>query len=134
MAIAEMASGHPLFPGGNVEEQIALIFKVLGTPSDDDWPDMRKLPGAKVAMPFVSKLACSEWQSYVLQVSDFSRCRRNSQDAIIPQHTATGLAPLLSRLDADGLLLAEVSVESHCCDRLNRPGSDLLCSFDTETS
>lgn len=33
----EMASGRPLFPGSTVEDELHLIFKVLGTPSDDTW-------------------------------------------------------------------------------------------------
>jgi len=34
----EMASGRPLFPGSTVEDELHLIFKVLGTPTEDNWP------------------------------------------------------------------------------------------------
>lgn len=34
----EMASGRPLFPGSTVEDELHLIFKVLGTPTEDTWP------------------------------------------------------------------------------------------------
>jgi len=34
----EMASGRPLFPGSTVEDELHLIFKVLGTPTPDNWP------------------------------------------------------------------------------------------------
>jgi len=34
----EMASGRPLFPGSTVEDELHLIFKVLGTPNEDNWP------------------------------------------------------------------------------------------------
>merc|ERR1712223_279787 len=34
----EMASGRPLFPGSTVEDELHLIFKVLGTPAEDNWP------------------------------------------------------------------------------------------------
>jgi serine/threonine protein kinase len=34
----EMASGRPLFPGSTVEDELHLIFKVLGTPHEDNWP------------------------------------------------------------------------------------------------
>jgi len=34
----EMSSGRPLFPGATVEDELHLIFKVLGTPSEADWP------------------------------------------------------------------------------------------------
>jgi len=34
----EMASGRPLFPGSTVEDELHLIFKVLGTPTEENWP------------------------------------------------------------------------------------------------
>merc|ERR1719367_1574672 len=34
----EMASGRPLFPGSTVEDELHLIFKELGTPTEDKWP------------------------------------------------------------------------------------------------
>ncbi|EDO48117.1 predicted protein, partial [Nematostella vectensis] len=34
----EMATGRPLFPGSTVEDELLLIFKVLGTPSEEVWP------------------------------------------------------------------------------------------------
>ncbi|GAB6019379.1 Cyclin-dependent kinase 17 [Chamberlinius hualienensis] len=34
----EMACGRPLFPGTTVEDELHLIFKVLGTPNDNAWP------------------------------------------------------------------------------------------------
>jgi len=33
----EMASGRPLFPGSTVEDELHLIFKVLGTPNESNW-------------------------------------------------------------------------------------------------
>lgn len=36
----EMACGRPLFPGNKVEEELRLIFKLLGTPSDQTLPDV----------------------------------------------------------------------------------------------
>lgn len=35
-----MACGRPLFPGSTVEEELRLIFKGLGTPPSDAWPDL----------------------------------------------------------------------------------------------
>lgn len=32
-----MASGRPLFPGSVVEDQLKLIFRTLGTPTDEVW-------------------------------------------------------------------------------------------------
>ncbi|XP_062522213.1 cyclin-dependent kinase 18-like [Corticium candelabrum] len=34
----EMTAGRPLFPGSTVEEELTLIWKVLGTPTDETWP------------------------------------------------------------------------------------------------
>ncbi len=34
----EMASGRPLFPGSTVEDELHLIFKVLGSPTEETWP------------------------------------------------------------------------------------------------
>ena len=34
----EMACGRPLFPGSTVDDELHLIFKVLGTPLEDTWP------------------------------------------------------------------------------------------------
>ncbi|XP_043933539.1 cyclin-dependent kinase 17-like isoform X2 [Protopterus annectens] len=34
----EMATGRPLFPGSTVEDQLHLIFKILGTPTEETWP------------------------------------------------------------------------------------------------
>merc|ERR1719350_728497 len=38
----EMASGRPLFPGSTVEDELHLIFKVLGTPTEDNWPGINR--------------------------------------------------------------------------------------------
>lgn len=34
----EMACGRPLFPGSTVDDELHLIFKTLGTPSEHTWP------------------------------------------------------------------------------------------------
>ena len=34
----EMACGRPLFPGSTVEDELHLIFKVLGTPTEATYP------------------------------------------------------------------------------------------------
>lgn len=33
-----MASGRPLFPGSTVDDQLRLIFILLGTPTETTWP------------------------------------------------------------------------------------------------
>lgn len=43
----EMACGRPLFPGSSVEEQLQLIFRSLGSPSEEAWPALASLPEFK---------------------------------------------------------------------------------------
>uniref|UniRef100_UPI00358E1CB6 cyclin-dependent kinase 17-like isoform X1 n=1 Tax=Myxine glutinosa TaxID=7769 RepID=UPI00358E1CB6 len=39
----EMAAGRPLFPGSTVEDELTLIFRMLGTPDDASWPRVSEL-------------------------------------------------------------------------------------------
>ncbi|XP_018017987.1 cyclin-dependent-like kinase 5 [Hyalella azteca] len=42
---AELANaGRPLLPGGDVDDQLKRIFKLLGTPTEETWPGMSSLP------------------------------------------------------------------------------------------
>jgi len=41
---AEMATGHPLFPGRCDIDQLFKIFQRRGTPHPDSWPGLRRLP------------------------------------------------------------------------------------------
>ncbi|PAA70153.1 hypothetical protein BOX15_Mlig000972g1, partial [Macrostomum lignano] len=34
----EMITGRPMFPGSTVEEQLQLIFRTLGSPTEESWP------------------------------------------------------------------------------------------------
>jgi cell division cycle 2-like protein len=43
----ELLTRKPLFPGQSEWEQLVLIFKALGTPTDDLWPDYAKIRLAK---------------------------------------------------------------------------------------
>lgn len=45
---AELANaGRPLFPGSDVDDQLKRIFKMLGTPTEETWPDFTTLPDYK---------------------------------------------------------------------------------------
>jgi len=48
---AEMASGKPLFPGKNNNDQLLHIFKVLGTPTEKEWPAIKELPEFREDFP-----------------------------------------------------------------------------------
>lgn len=47
--MAEMATGKPLFPGKNNEDQLLKIFKLMGTPTEETWPRVTQF---------------SEWKQY----------------------------------------------------------------------
>ncbi|XP_010777680.1 cyclin-dependent kinase 18-like, partial [Notothenia coriiceps] len=34
----EMATGRPMFPGATVKEELHLIFRLVGTPTEETWP------------------------------------------------------------------------------------------------
>ena len=46
-----MAQRRPLFTGDSEIDQIFKIFKVLGTPSENNWPDASNLPAFKPMFP-----------------------------------------------------------------------------------
>ncbi|KIJ32310.1 hypothetical protein M422DRAFT_35858 [Sphaerobolus stellatus SS14] len=49
---AEMAMrGQPLFPGDSEIDQIFKIFRILGTPDEQNWPGVRSLPDYKSTFP-----------------------------------------------------------------------------------
>jgi len=41
---AEMATGKTLFPGKNNKDQLLQIFKLLGTPTEKEWPGIKEFP------------------------------------------------------------------------------------------
>ncbi|XP_065067372.1 cyclin-dependent kinase 17-like isoform X2 [Rhopilema esculentum] len=40
----EMVSGRPMFPGSTAENELILIFKMLGTPNEASWPGVTSNP------------------------------------------------------------------------------------------
>uniref|UniRef100_A0A665WWZ1 Cyclin dependent kinase 18 n=1 Tax=Echeneis naucrates TaxID=173247 RepID=A0A665WWZ1_ECHNA len=36
----EMATGRPMFPGATVKEELHLIFRLMGTPTEETWPSI----------------------------------------------------------------------------------------------
>jgi len=55
-------SGAPLFPGSDVDDQLRKIFRVLGTPTQDNWPGVHKLPEFK---PFAAYPGRPNWATLV---------------------------------------------------------------------
>ncbi|CAD5219974.1 unnamed protein product [Bursaphelenchus okinawaensis] len=48
---AEMVRRRVLFPGDSEIDQLFRIFKTLGTPNEENWPDVRSLPEYKPYFP-----------------------------------------------------------------------------------
>eukprot|EP01114_Cavostelium_apophysatum_P001683 TRINITY_DN11465_c0_g1_i1.p1 TRINITY_DN11465_c0_g1~~TRINITY_DN11465_c0_g1_i1.p1 ORF type:complete len:310 (+),score=30.81 TRINITY_DN11465_c0_g1_i1:64-930(+) len=48
---AEMILKQPLFPGDSEIDELYKIFRVLGTPTEETWPDISKLPDYKPTFP-----------------------------------------------------------------------------------
>ncbi|KAJ7319362.1 Pkinase-domain-containing protein [Mycena albidolilacea] len=50
--LAEMAmAGQPLFPGDSEIDQIFKIFRILGTPNEENWPGVQSLSDYKTTFP-----------------------------------------------------------------------------------
>jgi hypothetical protein len=49
--MAELILGRPLFAGTNETEQIELIYSVCGSPSEDNWPGVSRLPYHSTMQP-----------------------------------------------------------------------------------
>ncbi len=47
----EMAHKRPLFIGDSEIDQIFKIFQILGTPTEETWPGIKKLPDYKTTFP-----------------------------------------------------------------------------------
>jgi len=42
---AEMISKRTFFDGDSEQDQIRKIFRIMGTPTEEIWPDVSQLPG-----------------------------------------------------------------------------------------
>ena len=49
--VAEMITRKPLFPGDSEIDQLFRIFRILGTPTDQEWPGVSSLPDYKSVFP-----------------------------------------------------------------------------------
>jgi len=68
---AELANaGRPLFPGSDVDDQLRRIFKLLGTPSEENWPGMSSLPDFK---PFPLYQPNMSWSQVVPKLGNRGR-------------------------------------------------------------
>ncbi|KAL3111603.1 hypothetical protein niasHT_019950 [Heterodera trifolii] len=63
--------GKPLFPGADVDDQLKRIFKLLGTPLENEWPSMTHLPDYKPYPPYQRAANC--WERAMPNADDFAR-------------------------------------------------------------
>ncbi|VTZ69322.1 cdc2-related kinase 2, putative [Plasmodium chabaudi chabaudi] len=64
---AEMVNGRPLFPGVSDTDQLMRIFKILGTPNSQNWPDVFKLPKYDPNFPVYEPLP---WETFIKGLDD----------------------------------------------------------------
>ncbi|KEG02546.1 cdc2-related kinase 2, putative [Plasmodium vinckei vinckei] len=64
---AEMVNGRPLFPGVSDTDQLMRIFKILGTPNSQNWPDVFKLPKYDPNFPVYEPLP---WETVIKGLDD----------------------------------------------------------------
>jgi len=57
--MGEMITGRPLFPGDCEIGQLFKIFQTIGTPNEENWPNVVKLPEYKLTFP--------QWQGTSLE-------------------------------------------------------------------
>lgn len=60
---AEMCNRKPLFPGDSEIDEIFRIFKIMGTPNENTWPDVIQFPDFKPAFPKWTKKKLSYYIS-----------------------------------------------------------------------
>lgn len=80
---AEMIAGQPLFCGRTDHEQLARMFRLLGTPTEEEWPNMRRYP----------------LSDQILSRPEFERKYASSLENWVAEHCA------LEKVGAEGLNL-----------------------------
>ncbi|ULT95558.1 hypothetical protein L3Y34_004340 [Caenorhabditis briggsae] len=70
--LAELVRGKPIFLGRSELEQISVIFGVLGTPNETNWPKWRSMPDANKLL-FEPKEPRKNW-------AEILRCKEVSQE------------------------------------------------------
>jgi len=97
---AEMATGKPLFPGRSTEDQLIKIFKIMGTPTSEDFPDFNEL---------------TEWRD------DFPKYKQKDIKNIVPglQENGIDLLRKLLKYDPSSRLTAHQAMEHEYLSELN---------------
>lgn len=126
--IAEIATSQPLFTGGTEVEMLMKIFCALGTPTEETWPGVSRLPHFNPSFPrFHRKL---EWDR--LRASGMEQHTRSTvaSSAIRAESSATADADTvllrdllhgLCRLDPSARLTADDALRHPYFDSLREP-------------
>uniref|UniRef100_A0A182PLV1 cyclin-dependent kinase n=1 Tax=Anopheles epiroticus TaxID=199890 RepID=A0A182PLV1_9DIPT len=70
-SLNELANaGRPLFPGSDVDDQLKRIFKLLGTPEEENWPGITQLSDYK---PFPLYPPTTSWSQVVPRLNSKGR-------------------------------------------------------------
>jgi len=112
---AEMVTGKPMFPGANEADELRLIFKSLGTPTEATWPNVTSLP---------------DWQKYT-----FSKYPGYSLAALVPGLDEVGydLLNQLLQYDPAKRISASAALKHPFFDDLKDP-SDAAAPSATSSS
>jgi cyclin-dependent kinase 5 len=63
-------SGQPLFPGSDIDDQLRLIFRVCGSPNENDWPGVRRLPDYR---SFTRYNRLTDWSQHVPHMNELGQ-------------------------------------------------------------
>ena len=72
----ELFTKHPVFQGSDEIDQIAVIYKYMGTPTTDTWPGITSLPWYEIFKPttFVPNHFREKFKKCVAHFGDFRPC------------------------------------------------------------
>lgn len=99
--LIELITNNYLFAGSTDTEQLDLIFRVFGTPSDDSWPGVTQLPGwagvEKKKSKYPSQDLDDAFSLYIPALYQFYYCAYLISSSLSPE--ALDLAKKLLSLD-----------------------------------
>lgn len=68
--LAELELGRPFFPGKTEIEQLEIIFRTIGSPSEETWPGLSSLPHYETMIQNAVKYANTMEQAYAGKISE----------------------------------------------------------------
>jgi len=68
--LAELELGRPLFPGKSEQQELELICKAVGSPTEENWPGVTSLPNYESLLKNMQKYTTNFRSSYSTVISD----------------------------------------------------------------